>query len=274
MDILGRIISSLEEKYALYMKIYSISNADLPPSRRRWPFSSACQIFSYASHPNFALAAQKDESPFTFKIFKVTNENCNDYGIQGKWTIKYRPIVGDHIHLGISIRENNVDLTLRDRKLVENIPYEDFKPSDTCIHPPKYAYTKQWFHSGVHTHCDNIIHVHPWSAPRELRVEGKSVTLGTWFESVGIAVSSLENKLRMPNSTYREWTLEYYINVQDKYASYTTTYVEEMVNLWLVDHHGYIKLYDKYSIAPPRDTRVAGYKSVSKVGETYPRRRI
>ena len=89
------------------------------------PFSSACQIFSYASHPNFALAAQKDESPFTFKIFKVTNENCNDYGIQGKWTIKYRPIVGDHIHLGISIRENNVDLTLRDRKLVENIPYED-----------------------------------------------------------------------------------------------------------------------------------------------------
>ena len=74
------------------------------------PFSSACQIFSYASHPNFALAAQKDESPFTFKIFKVTNENCNDYGIQGKWTIKYRPIVGDHIHLGISIRENNVDL--------------------------------------------------------------------------------------------------------------------------------------------------------------------
>ena len=65
-----------------------------------------------------------------------------------------------------------------------------------------------------------------------------------------------------------------YINVQDKYASYTTTYVEEMVNLWLVDHHGYIKLYDKYSIAPPKDTRVAGYKSVSKVGETYPRRRI
>ena len=105
-------------------------------------------------------------------------------------------------------------------------------------------------------------------------MEGKSVTLGTWFESVGIAVSSLENKLRMPNSTYREWTLEYYINVQDKYASYTTTYVEEMVNLWLVDHHGYIKLYDKYSIAPPKDTRVAGYKSVSKVGETYPRRRI
>ena len=69
------------------------------------------------------------------------------------------------------------------------------------VYPPKYAYTKQWFHSGVHTHCDNIIHVHPWSAPRELRVEGKSVTLGTWFESVGIAVSSLENKLRMPNST-------------------------------------------------------------------------
>ena len=40
MDILGRIISSLEEKYALYMKIYSISNANLPPSRRLWRVES------------------------------------------------------------------------------------------------------------------------------------------------------------------------------------------------------------------------------------------
>lgn len=238
------------------------------------PFSSVCQIFSYASHPNFALAAQKDESPFTFQIFKVTNKNCNNYSVHGKWKIKYRPIVGDHIHLGISIRENNVDLTLRDRKLVEHIPYEEFKPSDTCVSPPKYAYTKQWFHSGVHTHCDNIIHVHPWSAPRELRVEGKSVTLGTWFESVGISVSALENKLRMPNSTYKEWTLEYFIYVKDMYPSFTTTSVEEMVNLWLVDHHGYIKLYDKHSISPPKDTTVTRYKSVSKVGVKYPRRRI
>ena len=46
-------------------------------------------------------------------------------------------------------------------------------------------------------------------------------------KAVGIAVSSLENKLRMPNSTYREWTLEYYINVQDKYASYTIIMVTE-----------------------------------------------
>jgi len=47
-----------------------------------------------------------------------------------------------------------------------------------------------------------------------------------------------------------------------------------MSNLWLVDHHGYIKLYDKYSIAPPKDTTVSGYRSVSKVGKNYPRRRI
>jgi len=238
------------------------------------PFSSACQIFSYASHPNFALAAQKAETQFTFQIFKVTNENCVNYNVHGNWKIKYRPIVGDHIHLGITIRENNVDLTLRDRKLVEPIPYEHYRPSDTCINPPKYAYTKQWFHSGVHTHCDNIIHVHPWTAPRELRVEGKSVTLGTWFETVGIYVSALENKLRMPNSTYKEWTLEYFIDVNDMYASFTTTSVEEMVNLWLVDHHGYIRLYDKHSFPPPKDTRVTKYGSVSKVGKNYPRRRI
>ena len=35
MDVLGRIISSFEEKSAMCMKIYSISNADLPRSRRR-----------------------------------------------------------------------------------------------------------------------------------------------------------------------------------------------------------------------------------------------
>ncbi len=238
------------------------------------PFSTACQIFGHTKHPNFAVAARIDESPFTFRTYKVTNKNCDRMVVYGKWSIKYRPLSGDHIHLGIAIRENGEDLTLRDRKLVEPIPYEDYTPSDTCIHPPKYAYTKQWYHSGVHTHCDNIIHVHPWSAPRELRVEGKSVVLGTWFESVGISVRPEDNTLRMPNSTYRQWTLEYYVYVKDTYPVLTTTSVEEMVNLWLVDHHGFIKLYDSTSINPPKDMKVLEYKSVSKFYGKYPKRRI
>jgi hypothetical protein len=238
------------------------------------PFSSACQIFSQTDQPSFAIAARTDASPFSFRTYKLTNKNCEDITVYGKWFVKYRPVVGDHIHVGISIREEGEDLTLRDRKLVEPIPYEEYKPSDTCVHPPKYAYTKQWFHSGVHTHCDNIIHVHPWSAPRELRVEGKSVVLGTWFESVGISVDPEESMLRMPNSTYKQWTMEYYINVQDYYPSFTTTSVEAMVNLWLVDHHGYIKLYDSTSVAPPKDLKVLQYESVSRIGSKYPKRRI
>ena len=36
------------------------------------PFSSACQIFSYTDHPNFAIAAQKQESLFTFTVYLET----------------------------------------------------------------------------------------------------------------------------------------------------------------------------------------------------------
>ena len=41
MDVLGRIISSFEEKSAMCMKIYSIADADLPRSRRLWRMDSS-----------------------------------------------------------------------------------------------------------------------------------------------------------------------------------------------------------------------------------------
>ena len=72
---------------------------------------------------------------------------------------------------GLCIKTKNKFITLRDHNMSHNVKYESNPPS--CPNPPKYAYVKKWYHTGVHTHCDNIIHVHPFSAPRELRVEGK-----------------------------------------------------------------------------------------------------
>ena len=47
MDVLGRIISSFEEKSAMCMKIYSIADADLPRSRRLWRVESLTPFTSF-----------------------------------------------------------------------------------------------------------------------------------------------------------------------------------------------------------------------------------
>ena len=237
-------------------------------------YSDACNILYRTPYPTFAVATKLQESPFTFRNVKLTLDNCNNQIMFGdKWRIEYRPLVGDHIHLGIAIQLDGRRLTMRDRNLTEPIPYEDFHPAESCVHPPPYAYIKQWYHTGVHTHCDNIIHVHPWSAPRKLRVTGQEVTLGTWFESVGISI--IGGLIRVPGYEYRkDWVLDYYVNVNDSYPAFRTDIVEEMVNLWLVDHHGFIKLYQKNEDVPEKDYGVLKYYSKSKLGETYPSRSV
>lgn len=236
-------------------------------------FGTTCDILRSVADPEFAVAIRKEQSPFTFRTTKITLDSCS-YGFRAteKWNIKYRPLVGDHIHIGIAIMLDGHLITLHDRNMTEPVPYEDFHPINTCIDPPKYAYVKKWYHTGVHTHCDNIIHVHPWSAPRQLRVEGKAVTLKMWFESVGIEVGSVDNVLRIPgNPYYDDWQLEYYVHVNDEYPSLVTSSVEEMKNLWLVDHHAFVKLYRKDEDKPPKDFRVLDYYSKSKIGK-YPKR--
>jgi len=237
-------------------------------------YSDACSILYKTSEPTFAVATKKRESPFTFNKVKLTLENCK-YKIMfgGKWRIEYRPLVGDHIHLGIAIQIDGKKITMRDRNLTEPIRYEDFRPAETCAHPPIYAYIKQWYHTGVHTHCDNIIHVHPWSAPRKLRVTGKEVTLAMWFESVGISV--VGGLIRIPGYEYRkDWVLDYYVNVTDNYPVLRTKNVNEMMNLWLVDHHGFIKLYQENENVPEKDFSVLKYYSKSKLEGNYPSRYI
>lgn len=235
-------------------------------------YGDACNILRRASVPSFAVAEMKKESPFTFNTYKMTFYNCNyRYMYGGKWTLKYRPIVGDHLHIGIAIKINGELLTMRDRNLTEPIPYEDFHA--TCDHPPKYAYIKQWYHTGVHTHCDNIVHIHPWSAPRQLRVTGKDVTLGMWFESVGIEVGSTTNSLTIPGyDSANDWILQYFVNVTDTDPLLQTSSVEEMENLWLVDHHAFIKLFRGNEIPPKKNMKVLRYYSKSKLPGGYPSR--
>lgn len=216
---------------------------------------------------DFEFIEVQEESAYSFKTYYT---DCALPHSPYKVTRRFRPVVGDHIHQGIAISIDGSPYIMRDRNLTEPVPYEDFKAM--CPNPPIYAYTKQWYHTGVHTHCDNIVHIHPWSAPKQLRVEGKSVTLKMWFESVGIEVGSLTNTLRIPGDPrgFRDkWILEYYVHVNDEYPAFKTKNVEEMANLWLVDHHAFIKLY--IGTSPEKHYEVLNYYSKSKFGK-YPKR--
>jgi len=231
-------------------------------------YGDACNIVRQSKWPTFAVVTRQEEGPFTFNTERLTMETCGyRFMYSQRWTLEHRPLVGDHIHLGIAVSINGHQITLRDRNMTEHIPYEDFHP--TCNNPPKYAYTKKWYHTGVHTHCDNIVHVHPWSAPRKLRVTGREVTLAMWFESVGIATHG--NSIRVPGYDYKDnWIMKYYVNVTDQYPVVITQDVEEISNLWLVDHHGFIKLF--HGSEPDKSLDVLGYYSKSRLGGKYPSR--
>jgi hypothetical protein len=113
----------------------------------------------------------------------------------GRWSISARPVSGDHIHASMSIWVNGIPRidAEHDRPYIQEVPYEApfFKNELLCKEAGDIAYTKLWPHSGVHTHCDGLVHIHPWSAPAVFRKEGIDVQLQLWFDQVGIA--------------YREW---------------------------------------------------------------------
>lgn len=207
----------------------------------------------------FLLLTHTHTNDFTSKTYIKTLETCHRSPFFTSYKTKYRPIIGDHIHLGYTVRINNQDITLRDRNLTEPVPYENHPPS--CPNPPEYAYIKQYYHTGVHTHCDGIIHIHPWSAPKELRKEGRDITLGLWFENVGISVSSMGYGIRIPGYEYMDLKLLFYLNVNDSEPLFTITDVDEIKNLWLVDHHAGIVLWDGIGKMPRVSQKVLEYKS-------------
>jgi hypothetical protein len=243
-------------------------------------FASSIQDICYfikvsPDTPEFTVLRQVKYNQFSSEVIDHTLQNCNAsrYPIYNKYSLVKRPVVGDHIHLSMVLSVNNHVYNFHDRNMSQPIPYEVDNYPVTCPNPGSFSYEKRWYHTGVHTHCDgNIVHVHPWSAPKQLRVEGRSVILKMWFESVGIEVSPDKTGLKLPNTdTYiKDWNMEYYVNVQDDMPAFATKDVETISNLWLVDHHGAILLWSG-GVKPDKDYKVLKYKSHPT---NYPKRII
>lgn len=152
------------------------------------------------------------------------------------WSIRARPVSGDHIHMAMSIWIGNEPKRLaeHDRNPIESVEYEQ-KP-EICPVPGTVAYEKVWPHVGVHTHCDGLIHVHPWSAPRVFRQEGLGIRLGLWFDQVGIRYREHPMSLTFPdgirhtnNKTHIWRVAEYKCFKERNY----TVYARNIDQIWL-----------------------------------------
>lgn len=173
---------------------------------------------------------------------------------RGRHTISARPVSGDHIHMSMTIWIGEQKRAPEhDRPYEEDIPYEDVPRS--CPQTGTVAYTKLWPHAGVHTHCDGLIHVHPWSAPRAIRKEGVDVTLGLWFDQVGIEYTHKGLQFRdtgpiYNNATHR-WRLAEYLCVHD--AEYTL-YDSQFDRVWLGQaYSAYVLWFGTSTTPPPMD---------------------
>ena len=217
--------------------------------------SNACTLLDGP----FSLLRKHAQTDFssTYKLYD--HRNCHDISAVGDFELVYRPVVGDHIHLGMVLSDEGRLHVLHDRNMSHRVSYEDDKYPISCPHPGSFAYEKRWYHTGVHTHCDGIVHVHPWSAPAQLRPEGRSVRLKLWFESVGIEVATNKSALKLPGAEHylSGWRMEYYIHVNDRRPAFETDDILAMSNLWLVDHRALILLWR--GSRPPRDFKVLGY---------------
>ena len=255
---------------SLIILIYiNISYITYVPNYNRFYISwmdSLCDVMKNYNNPEFLIARKHVENGFT-DFYDEYNINTCDVAPNGEWEFLYRPIFGDHIHLGYSLYLNDKPITLRDHNMSHNVKYEDYLPS--CPNPPKYAYVKKWYHTGVHTHCDNIIHVHPFSAPRELRVEGKKVNLGIWFENVGIFYHPSSQKFEIPGHGLVKLKMTFFAHVTDKEATFITSDPIKILNTWLVDHQAFISLSNTNRWY--KDKKVLNYK---KYPSDYPKRKF
>ena len=172
-----------------------------------------------------------------------------------------RPVVGDHIHMAISFwighRARHAE---HDRSPIHAVDYEPpfGKDEDVCVTPGPVAYHKVWSHVGVHTHCDGLIHVHPWSAPRAIRKEGLDVRLGLWFDQVGIAYRewptvslTFADGARYDSNATHQWHIAEKTCFRDPAPQ--TVYTEQLDDIWLGHAYAeYIAWFGlKGSEAPP-----------------------
>lgn len=199
----------------------------------------------------------------------------------GPWSIGSRPISGDHIHAAISfwIGDQPRLFAEHDREPIEYVEYEHGKP-DVCNSDLTYAYTKTWPHSGVHTHCDGLIHVHPWSSPTSMRREGLDVRLALWFDQVGIRyrefpIISLEfpDGVKVDGNATHRW---YAAEKKCYKDSVSKIYSQNIDQIWLSHAYAsYVIWFGKIGSQPPPDhkTHIAQLEKVgvySYNSEPYP----
>jgi hypothetical protein len=219
-----------------------------------------CDVLLQTKNPEFSVLREYNDTDWGHTYTDSTLANC--IGKPRKWEILTRPIVGDHIHIGYKLVIDNKDLILHDRNVSEYIGYEEFPA--TCKQP--FAYEKTWYHNGAHTHCDGIIHIHPWSAPTAVRLEGRNINLGLWFESVGI-----EHTKRgfLFNGKYIKLNMAYYL---DEVLVLETMNEQEIMSLWLVDHHAIVLLWDDKSKRPDLDEEFLKHLFSMESSKDYPKR--
>lgn len=191
-----------------------------------------------------------------------------------QYSISSRPISGDHIHMAISIWiGNQTRQPEHDRPITQDIPYES--KENICKYPGNIAYTKVWPHVGVHTHCDGLIHIHPWSAPKAIRQEGRNVKLGLWFDQVGIQYTpnsfEFEHEMYSNNATHK-WRIAEYPCY--KHSNYNL-YEDHFDNIWLGHAYASYVMWYSQSKTPPSTiaTHITSLKKVNAVGfdgKSYP----
>ena len=132
-----------------------------------------------------------------------------------------------------------------DRPVHQPIPYE-IGPTKQCLSKDPNAYTKIWPHSGIHTHCDGIIHIHPWSAPFAWRLEGKRVVMAAFFDAIGVRYYEtplrleFEDGTSFPNNKTHAWRMD--LRVNNNITSFNNHFDE----LWIPYAYGNIRfVYDK-----------------------------
>ena len=204
--------------------------------------------------------------------------------LHGQWSIGARPIVGDHIHMAISfwIHGQPRQQAEHDRPPIQDIQYEQPFGKDTniCNVPGDIAYQKIWPHAGVHTHCDGLIHVHPWSAPRTLRKEGLEVQLGLWFDQVGISYREYPTvSLQFPNGELYKSNQTHKWRIAEKRCfkhNIDNIYDSHLDSIWLGHAYAsYIAWFDVNHAPPPNDiqTHIEHLKLVGAdgaFGKPYP----
>ena len=248
--------------FAIYLNIVYVMYVPMQDRIYLTWADNLCSAILQRPNPEFLVARQHILGKFSSQYHDFNLTHC-DVDATGQFEFLYRPIFGDHIHIGYSLFVNGRQHIMRDHNMSHNVPYET-KPS--CSNAPPYAYVKKYYHTGVHTHCDQIIHVHPFSAPRELRVEGRKANLGMWFENVGIFYHPQYDMFEIPDIGMVKLKMAYYVHVNDKFPSFVTQDAIEIQNLWLVDHQAFVALYDDERA--PKNKKVLLYKK----SINYPKR--